>query len=171
MEIISGHGLDCLNRVLSSDYEQKFACICYSASLVYLKAKNLSDFETQQLSVGKETTYNTFMGLMFSESGSIYRENFDRILSWTRPLHLTSIWEERDYYKNARLVKRAWWKEIGQWDKLKHYEKTDTTILNLKHIYGAFYVLFLGCLVSLVVFLGEILYNWYNSTSGIIYLK
>ncbi len=69
MEIITGNGLECLERAVA----KKYACIAYTVSTVYLKAKNLSDSDTRKLVFAPETTYNVFMGLAL-ESGSLYKE-------------------------------------------------------------------------------------------------
>jgi hypothetical protein len=39
MEIITGNGLECLEKVISSHY----SCIAYDFSTIYLKARNLTD--------------------------------------------------------------------------------------------------------------------------------
>jgi hypothetical protein len=69
MEIITGNGLECLERAVA----KKYACIAYTVSTVYLKAKSLSDSDTRKLVFAPETTYNVFMGLAL-ESGSLYKE-------------------------------------------------------------------------------------------------
>lgn len=69
MEIITGNGLECLERAVA----KKYACIAYAFSTVYLKARNLSDSDTRKLVFAPESTYNIYMGLVL-EAGSIYKE-------------------------------------------------------------------------------------------------
>ncbi|XP_035700587.1 glutamate receptor ionotropic, delta-2-like [Folsomia candida] len=155
MEIITGSGLDCLERVAKTD---KSACILYLGSDAYLRAANLSDSDIRKLVYAPETVFNVFIGLIL-EPGSIYKEGFERWMSWTRPFHLPHLWNVHDLYYNLRLPKRAWWLETGQMDKLKTSVKETDVNLTLKHISGAFYFL-VGChLISSLHFTVEILWS------------
>jgi hypothetical protein len=155
MEIITGSGMKCLERAVA----KKYACIAYKTSTVYLKARNLSDSDTRKLVFAPELTYFIVLGLAF-ESG-LYKEGFERWLGWTRPFHLTHLWEENDLYYNVRLPKRQWWLETNQTDKLAHSDAAESDDLTLKHISGAFYALAACLFLSFVVFIQEILFfNW-----------
>lgn len=103
--------------------------------------------------------FQIYMGFAL-ESGSIFKESFERSMGWTRPFHLPALWEEHDMYYDVRLPKRAWWRDTGQMDKLKHSAGKTDDDLTLKHISGAFYSL-VGCLViSGIVFIYEMLYYY-----------
>ncbi|XP_021966504.1 glutamate receptor ionotropic, delta-2 [Folsomia candida] len=143
MEIITGNGLECLERAVA----KKYACIAFAFSTIYLKARNLSDSDI-------------FVPIVF-QGGSIYKEGFDRWMRWTRPFHLADLWEAQDMYYNVRLPKLAWWRETNQTDKLEHSYAEGSDDLTLKHISGAFYAL-AGCLlISTGVFIQELVtYYW-----------
>jgi hypothetical protein len=52
MEVITGAGLECLDRVVQqANSKQKYACIAYAFSTVYIKARNLSDADIRNLKV------------------------------------------------------------------------------------------------------------------------
>jgi hypothetical protein len=156
MEIITGSGMDCFERAVA----KKYACIAYKTFTVYLKARNLSDSDTRKLVFAPDMTYFIVLGLAF-ESGSIYKEGFERWLGWTRPFHLTHLWEQNDLYYNVRLPKRQWWLETNQTDKLTHTDVAESDDLTLRHISGAFYALAACLFLSFVVFIQEILFfNW-----------
>ncbi|OXA46521.1 Glutamate receptor ionotropic, delta-2 [Folsomia candida] len=168
MEIITGNGLECLERAVA----KKYACIAYAFSTIYLKARNLSDSDIRKLVFAPESTYNIFMGLAL-EGGSIYKEGFERWLGWTRPFHLADLWEEQDMYYNVRLPKRAWWLETNQTDKLEHSDFVESDDLTLKHISGAFYAL-AGCLLICAgVFVQELVsYYWEREMEkGLIWVR
>ncbi|OXA46604.1 hypothetical protein Fcan01_18887 [Folsomia candida] len=157
MEIITGNGLECVERAVA----KKYACIAYAFSTIYLKARNLSDSDIRKLVFAPESTYCVFVGLTL-EGGSIYKEGFERWLGWTIPFHLADLWEEQDMYYNVRLPKRAWWLATNQTDKLKHSDFfAESDDLTLKHISGAFYALG-GCLLICAgVFVQELVtYYW-----------
>jgi hypothetical protein len=153
MEIITGHGLDCLEHAV----EKKYACILYATASVYLKARNLSDSDIRKLVFAPESTYFIVLGLAL-EDHSIYKEGFERWIGWTRPFYLEQLWEDMDMYYKVRLPKRQWWLETNQTDKLAHSDAAESDDLTLKHISGAFYALAACLFLSLVVFIQEILY-------------
>ncbi len=96
---------------------------------------------------------------MAFEAGSIYKETFEKWISWPLPLHLEVVWENMDMYNTVRLPKRKWWEATGQIDKLKSSNEVDSDILTIKSISGAFYALF-GCLAICVgVLVPEIIYH------------
>ncbi|XP_021960591.1 glutamate receptor ionotropic, delta-1 [Folsomia candida] len=152
MEIITGNGLECLERAVA----KKYACIAYALATIYLKARNLSDSEIRKLVFAPETTYNIFMGLVL-EAGSIYKESFDRWIGWTRPFHLADLWEANDMYYNVRLPKRAWWLATNQTDKLALSDTAGNDNLTLKHISGAFYTLTVCLAICAIVFIHEVI--------------
>lgn len=53
MEIITGNGLECLERVV----EKKYACLAFAFSTIYLLYGNLSDADSRKLVYAPETTY------------------------------------------------------------------------------------------------------------------
>jgi hypothetical protein len=99
---------------------------------------------------------------MAFEAGSIYKESFEKWMGWTLPLHLPTVWENRDMYYAVRLPKRKWWEATGQKDKLGQLStntEADSDILTFKSISGAFYALF-GCLaICIGVLIPEIIYH------------
>jgi hypothetical protein len=179
MEIITGAGLECLDRVVKqANDKQKYACIAYAFSTIYIKARNLSDSDVRKLKVlfyfvvfeyllsfnlfqvAQDKTYNIFLGLAF-EPGSLYKESFEKLMAWTVPLHLATVWEDRDMYYAVRLPKRKWWQATNQTDKLKSTNQNEDggDILTFKSISGAFYALF-GCLaICIGVLIPEIIYH------------
>ncbi len=52
MEVITGTGLECLDRVVKqANDKQKYACIAYILSTLYIKERNLSDSDIRNLKV------------------------------------------------------------------------------------------------------------------------
>lgn len=54
MEVFSGVGLECLEKVV----KHKYACIAYDFAMVHLRERNLSDAETRKLVFAPARTYN-----------------------------------------------------------------------------------------------------------------
>lgn len=151
MEIMTDDGLNCLNKVVAT----KYGCIAYEFSLTYIKERNLSDSDTRKLVFAPDHTYNIFTGLDF-EGGSIYKKNFDKWLSLTRPMHFADLWEKKDYYSNVRKSKLKWWKETNQVDKLRKYDESESSALILKQVMGAFWVLIGGIGIAFGLFMIEL---------------
>ncbi len=83
---------------------------------------------------------------MVFEPGSIYKESFEKWMSWTLPQDLANVWERMDMYYRVHLIKRKYWQDTHQTDKLEATNvQEDGDILTFKSISGAFYTLF-GCL-------------------------
>ncbi|XP_035713886.1 glutamate receptor ionotropic, delta-2-like [Folsomia candida] len=151
MEIITGNGLECLERVM----ERKYACFAYTMATNYLQYGNLSDSDIRKLVYAPEKIFVVFIGLAF-ESGSIYKDAFDACLSWARPFHLGDLFEAHDMQVTVRLAKRAWWMATNQTDKLEHSDPDESDDLTLKHIAGAFYGLGACLVFCCVVFVQEL---------------
>ncbi|CAL8130312.1 unnamed protein product [Orchesella dallaii] len=88
MEIFKGVNLECVKKVVR---EENFACIGYDFALTHLRERNLSSEESRKLRFAPATTYNICMGLA-TRARSIYRINFGKVLSYTRPFHLAKKW-------------------------------------------------------------------------------
>lgn len=151
MEIFTGVGLECLEKVV----KHKYACIAYDFALDYLSERNMSDFNKRKLVIAPARTYNVWLGLA-TEGKSIYRMNFGKWLSYTRPFHLTDIWSKMDMYYNVRLLKLSWFKGTNQTMMMKQFEE-ESSNLTMKHIAGTFYVLVICLLLSLMVFCHELI--------------
>jgi hypothetical protein len=97
---------------------------------------------------------------MVFEPGSIYKESFEKWMSWTLPQDLANVWERMDMYYRVHLIKRKYWQDTHQTDKLEATNvQEDGDILTFKSISGAFYTLF-GCLtICLGVLIPEIIYH------------
>ncbi|XP_035701231.1 glutamate receptor ionotropic, delta-2-like [Folsomia candida] len=151
LEIINKNRPKCLEQSIDNQY----ACVALSSETRYLQYANLSDSDIRKLVQSQENTFVVFLGLHF-ESGSIYTDAFDRLLSWARPFHLADVWEEFDMVYNVRLQKRDWWLATNQTEKLERSNVIDNDNLTLKHISGAFYALLASLIVSFAVFIQEL---------------
>ncbi|OXA53986.1 Glutamate receptor 2 [Folsomia candida] len=153
MEVIGAKGgLDCMRGVVT---KRKYACIIYSISSPYVIARNMSDAEARDLVLAPETTYMVFVGIAL-QGGSIYRTNLDRWLSRIHPFHLEAIWTAQDEYETIRLPRIKWLQETNQTDEMTR-DLEEVNNLTLKHILGAFYALAACLLISLVLFLHELI--------------
>jgi len=155
MEVVTGVGLDCLEKVVQT----KYGCIAYEFSLTYLRERNLSDSDIRKLVFAPDHTYNIWTGLNF-EGRSIYKKNFDKWLRLTRPMYFADIWETRDMYQNVRTPKRNWWKETGRMERARETsdEDAESAALTVKHVLGAFSVFCAGVIIGLISFLSENMY-------------
>jgi hypothetical protein len=142
-----GFNFDLINRY-------KEACVC--------SRDNLQHFHGVRFNLVMKYI-SKYLYRLVMEGGSIYKEGFEKWLGWTRPFHLASLFEERDMYYSVRLPKRAWLLATNQTDKLAHSDKDPIEDLTLKHISGAFYSLFVGCFLCILIFIQEIVYKNKNN--------
>jgi hypothetical protein len=131
-----------------------YACLGLGASIVNVAASNLSELETCQLVWALDSTFTLFTGIAF-ESGSIYKEGFDKWFGWMRAFHLQRRWEMREV-KRVSLIAKDWFKEKNIEDKLKVAINDEFLDLTLKHVSGSIYVLGIGFILSSFVFGEEI---------------
>ncbi|XP_035714845.1 uncharacterized protein LOC118438509 [Folsomia candida] len=157
MEVVTGYGLECLEKVVT----QKYGCIAYDFALRHLKDRNLSEADTRKLVFAPAHTYNIYLGLA-TEGKSILRNNFGKWLSHTRAFHLEDVWEARDMYYTVRVLKREWWFATNQSEKASISSAgVGDDNLTLKHISGSFYILFTLLAICTVAFIYEhVQANW-----------
>lgn len=156
MQIITGMGLECLEKVVSHNH---YACIGYDFAIRHLQHRNLSDEQTRQLTFAEARTYNIFLGFAV-QSKSFYKDVFWKYLSWARQSNLYRVWEQMDMYNNVRLPKLKWWgNSKSKTDRIRIQEMKGNldSKLTIRHVFGVVLVAIIGFVVSFVVFVAELL--------------
>jgi len=154
MNVFTNYELACLRNVIHYEY----GCIAYDFALRHLRERNLSDSGIRKLRFAPATTYNIWIGIG-TPGKSIYRKNFGKWLSYARQFHLAEVWERMDMNENVRKLKLEWWRQTNQTKKESHIEDEHDdkpVTLTLKHTMGVFQIAFAFLLLSLLVFIYEV---------------
>ncbi|CAG7832531.1 unnamed protein product [Allacma fusca] len=140
---------ECFHKAATTN----FACISWQSFSEYNSHRNFTDRSGRSKVMGAPSfTFFIPCGWVL-EKRAIFRTNFDRVLHMGHDTGLVKKWEAIDW-EFLRARRYAWEKQSNYTEEA---EETGSKPLTLRNLTGGFWLLIIGILVSVLLYLTEII--------------